>query len=228
MPEGEAAGDRARLGPAVRRAVRPPRHRALLGEAQLLRGVPQADVEGVGEGVSASPGASSRASTTSGVSPSSHPVRLSGRGLAPLSGWRPTFRPSSSKSARSSAGVEPSVVRKFPIITPLSPALTASPWRAPRFSTRPPQRRKSAAGRIRRKIAIHFTASHGSRWSRSPNFVPGRGLRRLIGTDVGSTVASSKAISTRCSSDSPRLRMPPTQVSSPASLTAWIVRTRPS
>ena len=34
-------------------------------------------------------------STTSGVSPSSQPERLSGRGLAPLSGWRATFRPSS-------------------------------------------------------------------------------------------------------------------------------------
>ena len=81
------------------------------------------------------------------------------------------------------------------------------------FSTRPPQRRNSASGRIRRKIAIHLTASHGSMNSRSPNFVPGRGLSRLIGTDVGSISASWKAISTRCSGDSPRLRMPPTQVS---------------
>jgi len=30
------------------------------------------------------------------------------------------------------------------------------------FSTRPPQSRSNALGRIRRKIAIHFTASHGS------------------------------------------------------------------
>ena len=40
-------------------------------------------------------------------------------------------------------------------------------------------------GRIRRKIAIHLTASHGSMKSRSPNLVPGRGLSRLIGTLVG-------------------------------------------
>ena len=96
------------------------------------------------------------------------------------------------------------------------------------FSVRPPQRRKSASGRISRKMAIHCTASHGSRYSRSPNLVPGRGLSRLIGTEVGLISASSKAISTRCSRDSPRLRIPPTQVSSPASLTAWIVRSRPS
>ena len=93
---------------------------------------------------------------------------------------------------------------------------------------RPPQSRNSASGRIRRKIAIHLTASHGSMKSRSPNFVPGRGLSRLIGTDVGSIAASSNAISTRCSRVSPRLRMPPTQVSSPASRTASIVRSRPS
>ena len=77
-------------------------------------------------------------------------------------------------------------------------------------------------------MAIHFTASHGSMCSRSPNLVPGRGLSRLMGTLVGSIAASSNAISTRCSRVSPRLRMPPTQVSRPASRTAWIVRRRPS
>jgi hypothetical protein len=50
----------------------------------------------------------------------------------------------------------------------------------------------------------------------------------LIGTEVGSIFASSKAISTRWARVSPRLRMPPTQVSSPASRTASIVRSRPS
>ena len=35
-----------------------------------------------------------------GVSPSSHPERLSGRGFAPLSGWRATLSPSSSNIAR--------------------------------------------------------------------------------------------------------------------------------
>ena len=79
-----------------------------------------------------------------------------------------------------------------------------------------------------RKIAIHFTASHGSMKSRSPNFVPGRGLSKLIGTEVGLIAASSNAISTRCSRDSPRFRMPPTHVSSPASRTASMVRRRPS
>src|SRR3712207_7753613 len=48
----------------------------------------------------------------SGVSPSSQPERLSGRGLAPLSSWRATFRPSSSNIARSCSGSEPSVGRK--------------------------------------------------------------------------------------------------------------------
>ena len=81
---------------------------------------------------------------------------------------------------------------------------------------------------IRRKIAIHLTTSQGSITSRSPNLVPSFGISRLIGTEVGLISESSKAISTRCSSVSPRLRMPPTQVSSPASLTAWIVRSRPS
>ena len=81
---------------------------------------------------------------------------------------------------------------------------------------------------ISRKIATHLTASSGSISSRSPNFVPGRGFRRLIGTEVGFTSDSWNAISTRCSFDSPRLRMPPTQVSSPASRTASIVRSRPS
>ena len=77
-------------------------------------------------------------------------------------------------------------------------------------------------------MAIHFTASHGSISSRSPNFVPGRGFSRLMGTLVGSIAASSKAISTRCSRVSPRLRIPPTHVSKPASRTAWMVRRRPS
>ena len=81
---------------------------------------------------------------------------------------------------------------------------------------------------MRRKIATHLTTSHGSISGRSPNFVPARGLRRLIGTEVGSISASSKAISTRWRGVSPRLRIPPTQVSSPASLTASIVRMRPS
>ncbi len=75
---------------------------------------------------------------------------------------------------------------------------------------------------------MNFTASQGSIRSRSPNFVPGRGLSRLIGTLVGFSSASSNAISTRCRRVSPRFRMPPTQVSRPASRTAWIVRTRPS
>src|SRR5215207_9457428 len=134
-----------------------------------------------------------------GVSPSSQPERLSGRGFDPLSGWRATLRPSSSNMARSSSGSEPSVVRKFPIITPLIPAFTASACSSPRFSTRPPQRRNRAFGRISRKMAIHLTASHGSMCSRSPNLVPGRGLSMLIGTLVGSILASSNAISTRCS-----------------------------
>ena len=172
---------------------------------------------------------STRSSTgVRGASPSSQPDRLSGRGFDPLSAWRATLSPSSSNIARSSSGSEPSVVRKLPIITPLMPALTASLCSSPRFSIRPPQSRSSAAGRISRKIAIHLTASHGSICSRSPNLVPAFGISMLIGTLVGSMRASWKAISTRCSGVSPRLRMPPTQVSSPASSTAEIVRSRPS
>ena len=49
-----------------------------------------------------------------------------------------------------------------------------------------------------------------------------------MGTLVGSIPASSKAISTRCSRLSPRFRIPPTQVSRPASRTAAMVRRRPS
>ena len=130
-------------------------------------------------------------------SPASHPERLSGLGFEPLSSCRATFSPSSVNISLSSSGSEPSVVRKLPIITPFNPALTASGCSSPRFSTRPPQSRKSASGRISLKIAMNFTASHGSISSRSPNFVPGRGLSRLIGTLVGSISASSKAISTR-------------------------------
>src|SRR5215208_5750048 len=163
-----------------------------------------------------------------GVSPSSHPERLSGRGLEPLSGWRATFRPNSSNIALSSAGSTPRVVRKFPIITPLRPALTATGARSWRFSTRPPQRRKRASGRISRKIATHLTTSQGSISSRPPNLVPARGLSRLIGTECGLISESSKAISTRCRGVSPRLRIPPTHVSRPASLTASIVRSLPS
>ena len=81
---------------------------------------------------------------------------------------------------------------------------------------------------IRRKIATHLTTSIASISGRSPNLVPSRGLSRLIGTEVGLSSESSKAISTRWRGVSPRLRMPPTQVSRPASLTAWIVRRRPS
>ena len=44
---------------------------------------------------SARSSASRWSSTTSGVSPSSQPERLSGRGLAPLSAWRATFSPRS-------------------------------------------------------------------------------------------------------------------------------------
>ena len=64
--------------------------------------------------------------------------------------------PSCSNIAWSSSGALPSVVRKLPIITPLMPALTASCWSSPMFSVRPPQRRKSASGRISRKMAIHL------------------------------------------------------------------------
>ena len=46
--------------------------------------------------------------------------------------------------------------------------------------------------------------------------------------EVGLISASSKAISTRGSGVSPRFRIPPTHVSSPASRTASIVRMRPS
>ena len=73
---------------------------------------------------------------------------------------------------------------------------------------------------ISRKIATHFTTSQGSISGRSPNFVPERGLSRFIGTEVGLISDSSNAISTRWWGVSPRLRMPPTQVSNPASLTA--------
>ena len=81
---------------------------------------------------------------------------------------------------------------------------------------------------ISRKIATHLTTSHGSISSRSPNLVPARGFSRLIGTEVGSISDSSNAISTRWRGLSPRLRMPPTQLSSPASFIASIVRSRPS
>ena len=133
--------------------------------------------------------------------------------------WRATFRPSPSNIARSSSGSEPSVVRKLPIITPFRPALTASCCRSAGRGSRCARRRAGTARRGSRggRSRPTCTTSIGSIISRSPNLVPGRGLSRLIGTLVGSSAASSKAISTRCSRDSPRLRMPPTQVSSPAS-----------
>ena len=56
----------------------------------------------------------------------------------------------------------------------------------------------------------------------------GAGKTTLIRSLVGLIAASSNAISTRCSAVSPRLRMPPTQVSRPESRTASIVRSRPS
>ena len=43
-----------------------------------------------------------------------------------MSGWRATFNPCSLNIALSSSGSAPRVVRKFPIITPLIPALTAA------------------------------------------------------------------------------------------------------
>ncbi len=143
--------------------------------------------------------------------------------------WRATFRPSSSNIARSCSGSEPSVVRKLPIITPLRPALTAS------RCTRVAEVLDAAAAEPEERVGQDQPEDRDPldglprvHESRSPNFVPGRGLSRLIGTLVGSISASSKAISTRCSRDSPRLRMPPTHVSRPASRTASIVRSRPS
>ncbi len=77
----------------------------------------------------------------------------------------PAGAPRSAPAPRTSRGPPraslPSVVRKLPIITPLMPALTASCCSSPMFSTRPPQSRNSASGRISRKIAIHLTASTG-------------------------------------------------------------------
>ena len=89
---------------------------ALAREAQLGRRIPEPHLEAGERGRDVA-----RRLGGAGVSPSSQPLRLSGRGLAPLSGWRATFRPRFSNIARSSSGVLPSVVRKLPIITPLMP-----------------------------------------------------------------------------------------------------------
>ena len=82
----------------------------------------------------------------------------------------PRSGPSSSNIARSHSGSEPSVVRKLPIITPFSPALTASCWSSsvPRFSLRPPQSRNSASG---------MTAGRSRPTSRPPAGPSARGRR---------------------------------------------------
>ena len=64
---------------------------ALGAEAQLRGGVPEAHRQR--RRGSARRRRAERSSTTSGVSPDIQPRRLSGRGLAALSGWRATFRP---------------------------------------------------------------------------------------------------------------------------------------
>ncbi len=121
--------------------------------------------------------------TTSGVSPSSQPERLSGRGLAPLSGWRATFEPVAPRTSRCPA---PGLVAERCQEVAHHHAVDSRPDRErlqlARCSPRARRRAGTAPpGRISRKIAIHLTASHGSMYSRSPNFVPGRGLSRLIG-----------------------------------------------
>ena len=106
-------------------------------------------------------GRSARRSASPASRPRASPSGCRGAGWRRCRPGGATFRPSSSNIARSSSGSAPRVVRKLPIITPFSPALTASGCRSPRFSTRPPQSRKRAPGMIRRKIATHLTTSHG-------------------------------------------------------------------
>ena len=72
------------------------------------------------------------------------------------------------------------------------------------------------------------SASSASITGRSPNGVPGRGLRKFSGTSSGSSEASCAANSARCSSVSPMPRMPPQQTSMPASRTMRSVSQRSS
>src|SRR3989337_2645047 len=73
-----------------------------------------------------------------------------------------------------------------------------------------------------------FIASIGVSSSLSAKPVPGRGLRKFIGTKVGLSSRSSKASSSLCSSDSPIPKIPPQHNSIPCSLTKYAVLTRSS
>ena len=82
---------------------------------------------------------------------------------------------------------------------------------------------------IRRKIATHLTTSQGSISVAVAELGPVARVEQVDRhrgrVDLGQLEGHLDPL---LAAISPRLRMPPTQVSSPASLTAWIVRSRPS
>ncbi|SLI36438.1 Uncharacterised protein [Mycobacteroides abscessus subsp. abscessus] len=94
--------------------------------------------------------------------------------------------------------------------------------------SRPPAKRRMVRGNARRKAATALSASAAGSTSRSPNGVPGRGLRKFSGTSSGSSSASCAANSARCSRVSPMPRMPPQHTSMPASRTMRSVSQRSS
>ena len=96
------------------------------------------------------------------------------------------------------------------------------------MSSRPPAYRSTVRGIASRNAAIVRSASAESISGRSPNGVPGRGLRKFSGTSCGSSSASCAASSARCSSDSPMPTSPPQHSSMPDSRTISQVSHRSS
>ncbi|SKS25846.1 Uncharacterised protein [Mycobacteroides abscessus subsp. abscessus] len=111
------------------------------------------------------------------------------------------------------------------LIPPKMPCLAP---RSPRVISRPPANRSMVRGNASRNAATARSASDAGSTSRSPNGVPGRGLRKFSGTSSGSSSARFAANSARCSRVSPIPRMPPQQTSMPASRTIFRVSQRSS
>ena len=199
--------------------------RALALEAQLRRRVPQAHL--------AAP--AGRRVVEVLVDDVGRLARRASRSGCRGAGWRRCRAgarcsgraPRTSRGPRS--GVAPSVVRKLPIITPLSPALTASRLQLAEVLDAPAAQAEQRVGEDQAEDRdpldglprIHQLALAELR-ARARVQQVDRHARRV-------DLARARRPSRRAARGvSPRLRMPPTHVSSPASRTASIVRSRPS
>ncbi len=102
----------------------------------------------------------------------------------------------------------------------------ASGCRLRRCTSRPPARRTSASGQTNRTMASTRSARRGVRSHFPASGVPSIGMRKLTGTESGSSSRSAKTTSTRSASLSPMPAISPEQADRPAACACWTVETR--